>query len=314
MQIQRFPTIGEWTEKKTNSFIEEKLIIRNPEELKSKIEKMISEGAKQMQIVTDFDQTISSFLSPATFSLFRMSELSPQDFKNKMQSYYDYYVPIEKDQSIKIEEKNKHMHEWYQKVSEAFHEAKFTKSLSCQILNTSHIYLRYLFEPFFNKCVEEHVPFHIVSGGLDRVINTILSSIHEIDTYDEMTLHTNQMLFQDDTLEKMEMLVTATTKAKILETSGIQFRNNTILLGDLPSDFYMTKFLNIPNQVSIGFLAQDHAYQLEEYKKLYDITIIGDPSFLVPLVLLSKVMGYPLSEEQTQLFNSKNYDELRKLF
>lgn len=45
----------------------------------------------------------------------------------------------------------------------------------------------------------------------------------------------------------MEMLVTATTKAKILETSGIQFRNNTILLGDLPSDFYMTKFLNIPN-------------------------------------------------------------------
>ncbi|CAD8070280.1 unnamed protein product [Paramecium sonneborni] len=314
MQKQRFPTLGEWTEKKTSQFTEEKLIIRNPEELKCKIAKMISEGAKQTQIVTDFDQTISSFLSPATFSLFRMSELSPQEFKNKMQSYYDYYVPIEKDQSIKIEEKNKHMHEWYQKVSEAFHEAKFTKSLACQILNTSHIYLRYLFEPFFNKCEEEHIPFHIVSGGLDKVINTILASIHEIESYDEMTLHTNQMLFQDDILEKMEMLVTATTKAKILETSGIQFRNNTILLGDLPSDFYMTKFLNIPNQVSIGFLVQDHAYQLEEYKKLYDITIIGDPSFLVPQVLLSKVIGHPLSEECTQLFNSQNYDELRELF
>jgi 5'-nucleotidase len=35
-----------------------------------------------------------------------MSELSPQEFKNKMQSYYEYYVPIEKDQTIKIEEKN----------------------------------------------------------------------------------------------------------------------------------------------------------------------------------------------------------------
>lgn len=31
-----------------------------------------------------------------------------------------------------------------------------------------------------------------------------------------MTLHTNEMIFKDDVLEKMEMVVTATTKAKIL--------------------------------------------------------------------------------------------------
>lgn len=62
-----------------------------------------------------------------------------------------------------------------------------------------------------------------------------------------MTLHTNEMVFVDDLLEKMEMIVTATTKAKILVSSGINYKNNTILLGDLPSDFYMTKFLNIPN-------------------------------------------------------------------
>lgn len=97
-----------------------------------------------------------------------------------------------------------------------------------------------------------------MSGGLDKVINTILTSVHEINSYDEMTLHTNEMVFENDMLEKMEMVVTATTKAKVLVTSGINYKNNTILLGDLPSDFYMTKFLNIPNQVSIGFLAEDH--------------------------------------------------------
>lgn len=113
------------------------------------------------------------------------------------------------------------MHEWYSKVSDAFHEANFTKSLSCQILNTSHIYLRYLFESFFNRCYENHIPFHIVSGGLDKVINTILTNIHEINSYNEMTLHTNEMIFKDDALDKMEMVVTATTKANILLSSGI---------------------------------------------------------------------------------------------
>lgn len=56
----------------------------------------------------------------------------------------------------------------------------------------------------------------------------------------------------------MNMVVTATTKANILENSGLKFPTNTILLGDLPSDFYMTKFLNLPNQVSIGFLDVIH--------------------------------------------------------
>lgn len=108
------------------------------------------------------------------------------------------------------------MHEWYQKVSEAFHEANFTKQLSCEILNTSDIYLRFLFKEFFNLSFDHKLPFHIVSGGLDKVINTILSEIHEINSYKEMTLNTNEMVFVNDMLEKMDMVVTATTKATIL--------------------------------------------------------------------------------------------------
>lgn len=175
-----------------------------------------------------------------------------------MQALYDHYVPIEKDQSISLEEKNKHMAEWYHKVSQEFAKAQFTKVTVAEILNNAHIQFRYLFEPFFTECFKRQIPFHIVSGGIDQVIHTILASVLPINEYADLTIKTNVMTFQEDVLTQMEMLVTATTKANILQESGIAFRKNTLLLGDLPSDFYMTKYVNLPNQVAIGFLDEKH--------------------------------------------------------
>ena len=48
-------------------------------------------------------------------------------------------------------------------------------------------------------------------------------------------------------MDKLEMKVTATSKCQILAESNQKFRDNTLLLGDLPSDFYMTSLLNLKN-------------------------------------------------------------------
>lgn len=150
------------------------------------------------------------------------------------------------------------MHEWYEKVSKEFKHAQFSKKMAEQILNTSKIHLRFLFDEFFNECYTKNVPFHIVSGGVDQIINMILNSLQSINEYKELTINTNLMQFEEDLITRMEMIVTATTKATVLQSHGIAIQPNTLLLGDLPSDYYMTKFLNLPNQVAIGFLDINH--------------------------------------------------------
>jgi len=47
---------------------------------------------------------------------------------------------------------------------------------------------------------------------------------------------------------------------------------------------------------------------LEEYTKLFDITIVGDPSFLIPLMILTHTCADKPSEELLELFNSKEYE------
>ena len=76
-------------------------------------------------MVTDFDQTISSFLlngeaNPATFSIFRLSNHVPTWFIKGMKGLYLKYSPIEVSTSIGFKEKQIHLKEWYDQVNELF--------------------------------------------------------------------------------------------------------------------------------------------------------------------------------------------------
>lgn len=83
-------------------------------------------------------------------------------------------------------------------MSNEFKKAQFSKQTIANILNSSNINLRYLFEPFFNECFIRKVPFHIVSGGVNTIINMILESILPINSYEGLTIKTNEMAFAQD--------------------------------------------------------------------------------------------------------------------
>jgi 2-hydroxy-3-keto-5-methylthiopentenyl-1-phosphate phosphatase len=57
----------------------------------------------------------------------------------------------------------------YNKVSEEFKKAGFTRENCNKILNEAHIAIRPKFDEFFKICFHNRIPYHIISGGLDLV-------------------------------------------------------------------------------------------------------------------------------------------------
>lgn len=87
----------------------------------------------------------------------------------------------------------------------------------------------------------------------------------------------------------MNMKVYSSTKSSILDSRKFQFKKNTLLLGDLISDYEMCLKMGDQNLIAIAFLEKDKNQSLEKYLKVFDIVILGDGDFLVPDKILRKV-------------------------
>ena len=66
-------------------------------------------------VVADFDRTITNGSSKTSWSILSESSLVPKEYKKERQEFYNYYRPIEVDESLDYEYKTSQMKEWYQK-------------------------------------------------------------------------------------------------------------------------------------------------------------------------------------------------------
>ena len=71
-------------------------------------------------IVADFDRTITNGSSQTSWSILSSSNLVPNKYIEERQALYDYYRPIEIDETINIETKMQAMKDWFQKHIELF--------------------------------------------------------------------------------------------------------------------------------------------------------------------------------------------------
>ena len=88
---------------------------------------MRKEGLDHLQIVSDFDNTISSFKTneghkvPSTFGCFEESQgIVRVEMQQKMLAALHKYLPYELDPTLPRELKKVFMNEWNEKVSEIF--------------------------------------------------------------------------------------------------------------------------------------------------------------------------------------------------
>lgn len=112
----------------------------------------------------------------------------------------------------------------------------------------------------------------------------------------------------------MDMKVYATTKFGILDARKFQFKKNTLLFGDLITDYEMASKMGDQNLVAVGFLEENKKEFLEEYLKKFDIVILGDGDFLIHDKILRTVGSIeenPFFREK--IFSNKSFEEFREI-
>ena len=124
-------------------------------------------------VVADFDRTITNGNSKTSWSILSESSLVPKEYKNERQEFYNYYRPIEVDESLDYEYKASQMKEWYQKHIGLFVKYKITE----EIFKNAATDLRIMeFRPgakeFIKLLHDNNIPLIIISAGIGNFIET----------------------------------------------------------------------------------------------------------------------------------------------
>lgn len=269
--------------------------------------------------MADFDYTLSRFRIGAhattasnvagdrAFSCHRVLEdcgLLPESYHIEAQRLQQHYYPIEVCPTIPHTEKVQHMIDWADKahkllisygvkrehISAAVDAALFNRKMALRE-ETPHLF--YLLQ-------HANVPVLVFSAGLGDIIEAVLSrqlgeippNVHVISNYmifneDDVLVDFTSPIFHVFNKRSATML-----HHNFFQRSDLAERCNLLLLGDSLGDLHMADGLTYDEDsaIRVGFL-NDRVERLDEYLKVYDAVILGDPSMLFVCTLLENILG-----------------------
>uniref|UniRef100_A0A674DSD8 5'-nucleotidase n=1 Tax=Salmo trutta TaxID=8032 RepID=A0A674DSD8_SALTR len=245
--------------------------MRDPERVEQIICGMIKGGASKLQVITDFDMTLSRFAvngkrCPTCHNIIDNCKLVTEDCRTKLLELKNTYYPIEIDPHLTMEEKYPFMVEWEG------------------------------YEPFFDRLQQHNVPVFIFSAGLGDVLEEI---IHQAGVYHPNVKVVSNFMDFDENGElrgfKGELIHVFNKHDGALRNTEyfkqVKDNCNIVLLGDSLGDLNMADGVpNVENILKIGFLNDKVEDRLEKYLDSYDIVLVKDETLDVPNSILQKII------------------------
>jgi len=136
---KREPTGGRLRLQDIPALTQDHCRMRDPAEVERIINEFVIGGPERMQIVSDFDYTITKQRTedggavPSSFGIFNACQSLPENFKAETDKLYHKYRPIEIDPHMPIAEKVQYMIEWWTKSGELTSGFPFDQSEIDQI-------------------------------------------------------------------------------------------------------------------------------------------------------------------------------------
>ena len=102
--------------------------------LKEKIDHLREVGPKEITFITDFDHTLTKATmkdgstADTSFKAIIDYKRTPEDVRKECSSLYKKYFPIERNPNLPVEEKSKHMDDWWTADLEQFSIAGFSRA------------------------------------------------------------------------------------------------------------------------------------------------------------------------------------------
>jgi len=247
---------------------------------------LIKDGTKErikdwkddsIHVLTDFDRTITAGASESSWSVLSKSNLVSKEYVKERQDLYNYYRPIEIDESMDFEEKNKLMTEWWHKHINLFIKYKLSEDVIKEASNNLRVMsFRKGAKEFLENMHKRNIPVIIISAGIGNFVKEFL--IKNECNFPNIYIVSNFIKFENKiatgvignvthSLNKNEVFLPKEIK------DIIKNRPNIILLGDSISDTLMAKENERNEALKIGFLEE----KIEENKKYYEDTfdIVG---------------------------------------
>lgn len=276
------------------------VLMRERSRVEETIYNMQQEGANSLQVISDFDMTLTRFAYkgrrvPTTHNILDNRLLINEDCTKKIKKLLNTYYPIEIDATRSTEEKLPLMVEWWTKVHKLLIEQKIRKDMLTQAVRESRAMLRDGYKVFFDHLAEHQVPLLIFSAGIGDVLEEVIRQNHVF--HPNVNIISNYMDFDHSgvlqafkgnlihTFNKREGALSHA--AHLTELKG---RPNVLLLGDSLGDLTMADGVSdVQNILTIGFLNDQVEQRKELYVKAFDIVLVKDETMEVPNAILKHI-------------------------
>lgn len=231
-------------------------------------------------VVTDFDRTLTANDSPGSWQVLDYQNNIPQEYLIESKKLFNYYRPIEIDETIEWEEKNKRMNEWWEKHASLLVDLQLTRQ-AFEKFDVNVMKFRAGAKELLREMFLCDIPVIIESAGIGNFIESFL--IENDCYYNNIDIVANFVKFEQElltgfsnqiihTLNKSDHFFTEDIKAKIFT------RDNVFVFGDVLTDANMVTN-QTKNIIKIGFLEANEKENKELYQKVFDMVCTNNTSF-----------------------------------
>lgn len=288
------------------------LVVGDPVLLHNKLAAIRSAGPQKLQVIADFDATLTKFWVNGTRgqSSHGLLQQDNPEYDAKRQQLYEHYHPLEFSPTLGLEEKRKLMVEWWGKTHALLIEGGLTYESIKQSVANANIAFREGVSELFEFLEERDIPVLIFSAGLADIIEEVLRQKLR-RSFKNVKIVSNRMVFNNGQLVSFKgKLIHSLNKnehaldmaAPVHERFGdidgptddndlLKKRTNVLLLGDHTGDLGMSDGLNYDTRISVGFLNHNVENSLSCYREAFDVVLMND----APMWEVIKVVSHMCS-------------------
>ena len=232
-------------------------------------------------VVTDFDKTITEGVSVSTWGVMASAENMDDTYSKRRTELYNYYRPIEINNTISEEEKSLEMTNWWNSHINLFYEYGLKESILKDAVIKCNLKYRDGAKEFLRKMNEYNIPVIIISAGIGNVIEEFFKT--QNDCYPNIKIISNFIEFENDTIKCLKGKIIHALNKNIVNLDEeskkiIADKENILLMGDAIADLKMISEGDMEKTITVGFLEEKIEENLEFFNKEFDIVITNNSS------------------------------------
>lgn len=265
------------------------------------LQDLIDGGVSKLQVVTDFDYTITKQKMEngekvlSSFGMFNKCKSLPKDYIDESRRLFHKYRPIEVDPSVPLDEKVPAMIEWWRLGGELLKGFPLPRNEIDEVASRYKNALRDRTHEMFRELYAENIPCLVFSAGLGDSVVSVLK--HANILYPNVKVVSNFLQYKDDdVLDGLGDRLIHTFNKNETALEGTEYydlvhdRDHVIVMGDSLGDAKMANGMPCQSHVlKIGFLFDHPELNLPKYLEAFDLVLIDDQTMDVPRAIIDLV-------------------------